>query len=115
VTGWAAEPQITSTVVTSLVALVIGLGGGGGLVALFKVSADRGKIVVEAAQGAVIVQTSVIRDMQANQDRMQHDMDSLRAERDALRAEFAALQGARDAEVADLRSEVARLRADVGM
>jgi chromosome segregation ATPase len=47
-----------------VVAIVVAIFGGGGLVALLRLGAERSNIVVTAAQGAVIVQSGVIDDLQ---------------------------------------------------
>lgn len=94
-TGWvAADSAINSTLVTAVVSIVVGLFGGGTLVALLRVNVDKGKVVIDAAQGAVVVQTGVI-------DSLQDDLARLRAERDGMREEMR-----------ELRAEVARLRAE---
>lgn len=106
ITRWAADTSvtsITSTLVTSVVALLIGVFGGGTLAALLRVKADRGKVVIEAAQGAVIVQTSVIDDLQAELQRVKGEMASMRADRAAEREQW-------EAEMAGLRRENAVLR-----
>ncbi len=95
-TWWAADTPITGTLVTAGAAVLVGLFSGGTLVALFRVSADRGKVVIEAAQGAVIVQTGVI-------EALQDELNRLKAERATDRAEIGRLQG----EVGRLRAESA--------
>lgn len=102
----AADGQITSTVVTASVTLLVGLFGGGGLVALLKVSADRGKIVVEAAQGAVIVQTSVIDDLHAELARVKSEMVVEREQRRLERVEFQGALAALQVENTSLRLRV---------
>lgn len=104
---------------TAVTAIVTGLLSGGlvtAVVALFRVNADRGKVVIETAQGAVIVQTGVMAELRAELNRLKDELVELRADRDAevdrLRAEVVELRAGRDAEVAQLRAEVARLRAE---
>jgi hypothetical protein len=92
----AAGEAVNGTLVTSVVTGVLGLGSGGTVVALLRVNADRGKVVVEAAQGAVIVQTGVITALQ----------DELRR----VTGEMAAQQVRWDTEMADLRAEHAAER-----
>lgn len=115
-TGWAAEAAVNSTLVTAVITGLLGSGFGATVVALFRVNADRGKIVIETAQGAVIVQTGVMAELRAELNRLKEELVALRAERDTevdrLRGEVVALREARDAEVAQLRAEVARLRAE---
>lgn len=81
-----AQSPVTSTVVSGVVALIVGLGGGGTIVALLRVSADKGKVVIEAAQGAVIVQSSVIDELLAELKRMSVKVADLERENDDLRA-----------------------------
>lgn len=118
-TGLAAATAVTSPWFTGLAALILGLGGGGGLAAFLKVKPERGKIVIDAAQGAVIVQSGVMADLRAELDRLKEELDESRADRDAevarLRAEVVELRSGRDAEVAQLRAEVARLRAETAV
>lgn len=87
-----ADAAATSTVVTLIVTLLVGLFGGGSLVALLRVSADKGKVVIEAAQGAVIVQTSVIDDLQDELNRVKKELADLRVQEARLWAENAALR-----------------------
>lgn len=72
-----------------LIAVILVLGSGGGIVSYFKLRSQTSKILVDAAQGAVVVQSSVIKD---------------------LRAELAEQREKSDQENAELRSEVAELR-----
>ncbi len=88
----AAEPTVTGSIVTGAVALIVGVFGGGSLVALLRVNADRGKVVIEAAQGAVIVQTSVIEDLQAELIRVKQEMQILRDENTQLRSRIFAVE-----------------------
>lgn len=115
-TWLAADSAVTSPWFTGLVALILGVGGGGGIVALFKVKPERGRIVIDAAQGAVVVQSGVMDELRKELDRLKEELDELRSDRDAevnrLRAEVVELRSGRDAEVAQLRAEVARLRAE---
>lgn len=98
----AADPAISGTLVTAVATLLVGLFGGT-LVALLRVTADRGKVVIEAAQGAVIVQTGVI-------EALQEELSRLKAARAADREEIARLQ----TEVARLRMESAAVSTRVG-
>jgi hypothetical protein len=86
---------------------IVGVFGGGTLVALFKVGADRSQILVKAAEGAVVVQSGVLdelreeihrvkQDFREQVDHLQHDNDRLKQENLELRARVAhleALQG----------------------
>lgn len=75
---FAADTAVTSPLVTTVVALIIGVCGGGGLAALLRIRADRGKVVIEAAQGAVIVQTSVIDDLHTELARVKAELAEVR-------------------------------------
>lgn len=100
---------------TAVTAIVTGLLSGGlvtAVVALFRVNADRGKVVIETAQGAVIVQTGVMDELRKELHRLQEAVSERNAEVDRLRAEVVELRSGRDAELAQLRAEVARLRAE---
>lgn len=94
-----ADPVITSTMITGVVMALLGVFSGGTIVALFRVGPDRNKIVIEAAQGAVIVQTSVIDELQkeraemrAELARVKTDLEQIRAREAELAAENAALR-----------------------
>lgn len=100
---WLADQQaVSGTLVTSIVTGLVGLFGGGGLVALLRVNADKGKIVVEAAQGAVIVQTGVI-------DDLQEELARVKAELAEERRARAADQARHEREIAELRARLLRV------
>lgn len=67
--------------------LIGGTGIAGGLVALFKVRPEAARISVDAAQGAVVVQASVITSLREDNDRLRKLNDELEKENDELRAE----------------------------
>jgi hypothetical protein len=90
-----ADPVITSAVVTTVVTLLVGLFGGGTVVALLRIGPDRNKVVIEAAQGAVIVQTSVIDDLQEELARVKAVLAEIRAENVALRRRVANIENGR--------------------
>jgi hypothetical protein len=90
-----ADPVITSAVVTTAVTLLIGLFGGGTVVALLRIGPDRNKVVIEAAQGAVIVQTSVIDDLQEELARVKAVLAEIRVENVALRRRVANIENGR--------------------
>lgn len=78
----AARPEAVSEApswLPTIIAGVLTVLTGGGLVAFFRARPEGSKILVDAAQGAVIVQTGVI--------------ESLRAELAAARGEIAELRG----------------------
>jgi hypothetical protein len=80
-----------------LVPIILALLGSGALVAFFRARPEGSKIIVDAAQGAVVVQSGVIEDLR----------DQLTEARKQL-AEFHELQ----AEVGRLRREVRTLEHD---
>ena len=82
-----------------VVALIVAVLGGGGIVALIKAKPERSLISVNAAQGAVIVQSGVI--------------DSLRADLEAARGEIRELRS-HMIEMAALREQVRGLEAENG-
>jgi len=82
-----------------VVGLIVAVLGGGGLVALFRARPEGSKILVDAAQGAVIVQSGVI--------------DSLRADLNAARAEIRELRS-HMTEMSVLREQVRGLEAENG-
>lgn len=98
-TGLAAASAVTSPWFTALAALIVGVGGGGGIAALIKLRPERGRIVIDAAQGAVVVQATVIDDLQEELGR--------------VKAELAAERRARRTERAEYQRELAALRARV--
>lgn len=101
-TWYATASAVTSPWFTGLVALIVGLGGGGGLAALIKLRPERGRIVIDAAQGAVVVQATVIDDLQDELARVKAELAAEREARQAERAEY-------QRELTDLRSRVARV------
>lgn len=113
-TWLAADATINSTLITAVVTCALGIFGGGGLVALLKVNADKGKIVIEASQGAVVVQTSVIHDLQAELQRVKGELADLRLERASEQArwetEMATQRAEQAAERAQWRTQDAQLR-----
>lgn len=82
-------PDVTGPLVSASVSLIVGVFGGGSLVALLRVSADRGKVVIEAAQGAVIVQSSIIEGLREELDRLKAESERQRTELTSLRRENA--------------------------
>lgn len=71
--------------VIEVLAILIG-GGGliGGIVALIKVRPESARISVDAAQGAVVVQASVITSLREENDRLKKEKEACDLEMDAL-------------------------------
>jgi outer membrane murein-binding lipoprotein Lpp len=96
------DPAVATGWLPYAVGIIIAIFGGGGFAALMKARPEGSKIVVDAAQGAVIVQSGVISDLrhqlQDTQDQlseMRHhfaEQEKLRTENDALRARVASLE-----------------------
>lgn len=89
----------------AVIGLIIALGGGGGLAALLRSRADGSRIVVDAAQGAVIVQSGVIGDLRGQIAELRAQL----AEISTLRGRVRELE--HDNEL--LRADNARLTAQV--
>ena len=88
-----------------IIGLIIAAVTGGGLATLIKVRPERSLISVNAAQGAVIVQSGVI-------DSLRADLNSARAEIRELRSHMTEMAALRD-QVRGLESENGNLRARV--
>lgn len=82
ITDLAAESN--SPVLYVVVSVIVGVAGGGGLAQLIRVSSDRSRVMVDAAQGAVIVQTSVITDLREEINRLRQDNAEMKARLSAL-------------------------------
>jgi FtsZ-binding cell division protein ZapB len=63
-----------------LIPVILALAGGGGFVAWRRLRTESPRIIVEAAQGAVIVQSGVIDDLQDGLERARSEVRDLRAE-----------------------------------
>jgi hypothetical protein len=59
----AAAPSPGGSYLPYVVGIIVALLGGGGLAALLKTGREGSRIVVDAAQGAVVVQSGVIGDL----------------------------------------------------
>ena len=96
----------SETVVAVLIALLGGGGLAGGITALLRARPETGRLIVEAAEGAVVVQSGVI-------DALRTELGSMRAELDTLREELDVTLADRDhfeREANDLRAQVEALR-----
>lgn len=83
-------------------ALVGLVGGGGGIVALFKMRPEVSRVVISSAEGAVVVQSGVITDLR-------NEISRLRTELDEERRECEERIDAQDSEIAALRETVERI------
>lgn len=61
-----------------LIAVIVGIFGGGGIAALLKARPEGSKILVDAAQGAVVIQSSVLESLQAHIVRQDAEIAELR-------------------------------------
>lgn len=114
--GLAAD-AVTSPLITALATGILGLGAGGGLVALLRIRVDKDRIVIDAAQGAVVVQSSVIKDIQEENGRLramieENDRRAAVRERD-IREQADRRDAERIEQIAQLQSALAALRARV--
>jgi TolA-binding protein len=89
-----------------LVGVIVALGGGGGVAALLRSRPEGSKILVDAAQGAVIVQSSVIEQLRSELDTAQRQISELRADMTEL--------GKLRAQVRELEHDNEMLRAENG-
>lgn len=98
--------------VVALIGGIALLAGGGGVVAWRRLGKEGPKIIVEAAQGAVIVQSGVIDDLQDGLDRARSEIKELRAqlsEADRLRSRVRELEHREE----ELTAENTALKAQV--
>lgn len=83
--GWLASGEPVKLAadapnwIPTIVAAVLAILTGGGLVAFFRARPEGSKILVDAAQGAVIVQTSVITELRGELEQRGKEIDELRA------------------------------------
>jgi cell division protein FtsB len=71
-----------------IVVAILGAGGiAGSVVALLKLRPESGAIVVSAAQGALVVQTSVLNELHKENERLRDRVSTLERELAALRTE----------------------------
>jgi chromosome segregation ATPase len=122
----AQVPLENRDLLTAIAAIAVILFGGGGLYALLKVRPEAARISVDAAQGAVIVQTGVIDALRAENRRLadrlselertsssvehlRERIEHLEAERHVLTTEAKAFRGENTA----LRSRVLHLETEL--
>lgn len=95
----------------AVVAIVIALAGGGlvtALVAMRRVGAEKQSIIVDAAQGAVIVQQGVIDSLQDQLDRAKQELGIIHETLAEVEARLEECEDARDG----FRREIRRLEMD---
>lgn len=100
----------------TIIQIVIGLAGvlgGGALAALFKVGPQRKHIVVDAAQGAVLVQTGVLNNLREEIARLQAQVTSLEMENAANKEQLEAENEELQKKLANCEATTERLRRDV--
>ena len=106
----AASDVGSSPLLIASIAGLAGVFGGGTLVALFRFNADKNRVVIDASQGAVVVQSGVIKDLRGELTRTQQEIHDLR-EKDAKKAKQ--LDACAD-EIRALHNELNALRTQLG-
>lgn len=84
-----------------LITAIFSGGFVGGIVLLLKVRPEVGQITVNAAQGALVVQSGVIEDLNKHVERMDERVTSLENELALTRAELVRVRSERDAAIAE--------------
>lgn len=111
---------MNATTVVTLVIGLIGVGGiGGAIVAIAKLRPEAGQIVVQTAQGALIVQSGVIESLTEELERVKTAYDTLTIRYEELTTRLAELTrttntGRLKARVAELEDQRTRLTLRVG-
>ena len=105
----AGESPLLLATITGLFSLF----AGGTLVALVRVRADKNKVVVDASQGAVIIQTGVIKSLQGELARMQSELDKRDMRERELRDKYVADVAKLQVEVDRCGSEIDKLRGEI--
>ncbi len=82
----------TSTIIVSVITLLGGSGFLAGVVALIKLRPEAGQITVTAAQGAVIVQSGVIKDLRDELKRINDELIEEKKENADLRKRLSAFE-----------------------
>lgn len=94
-----ADSSVLAIAVTGLV----GLFGGGSIVSLFRLGPDRTQITVKSAEGALVIQSGVLKDLH-------NEIQQLRTELTSVRDEVIALRG--DNSRLTLENQTMRYRLD---
>lgn len=82
------RPPVNAATLVPIVVSILGSGGlMGGIYTLLKLRPESGQIVVSAAQGALIVQTSVLNELHKENERLRVRVTTLERELAALRTE----------------------------
>ncbi len=79
---------MTDNTLLVLISGITGLFGSGGVYAWFKLRAEKGKITVDAAQGAVIIQASVLKSIQEDYLRLAKQVSEMEMEMIAKEEEY---------------------------
>lgn len=74
--------------VTLVVALIVGVFGGGAFVTFLRVRVDKNQVLVTTAKDVVFVQKGLIDELQEQLDRVKAELAQVRSERDAERREL---------------------------
>lgn len=93
------------------VAITVAIFGGGGLAALLRLRGETSRVVVDAAEGAVVVQSSVIRDLREQIESLSRRMGEV--ERRAATAERRAAAAEERARRAEVRAQSAEDHRDL--
>lgn len=98
------------------VAAIAGLFGGGGVVAMMKVGKEGSRIIVSAAEGAVVVQVKVIETLQSDLRAARTEIATMRTDLQAAQREASVERSARwtaEWKAQGLEERVRLLQADV--
>lgn len=110
---------MSETAILTIVTVLLGGGFGGAVYALLKVGPERRNLMVDSAQGAVIVQDSVLARLESENRRFVARLDAAEAElakMDSLLARMRTLEsenGSLRAENSQLRERVAHLESQL--
>ncbi|HEX6686429.1 MAG TPA: hypothetical protein VF062_26895 [Candidatus Limnocylindrales bacterium] len=99
--------------IVQMVVALLGAGGIiGGIVALMKLRPESGAIVVTAAQGALVVQSSVLNELHKENERLRSRvsaLETLQPENQRLRDQLADMEQ----QLAEMKRQLAALRDEV--
>lgn len=90
-----------TTIISTVVSVILGLFGGGSLVALLRAPQERQQIVVQSAQGVLLMQSGVLTELRAEVSELKRELrevkdenEHLQVENDRLKARVAVLEQA---------------------